>query len=304
MIINDKLYGEFEIKEKVLIDLINSKAVQRLKGVNQQGIPPEYGEQPYFTRYDHSIGVFLLIRKLNGSINEQIAGILHDISHPTFSHLSFIESSEIPEILAKYKFDYKEISNLENFKLLENHSPDICADRIDYSLREFVNFMNKNEIDYMINSLIVINEKIVFNSLDMAEKFAFNYSKCQSELWGSDQTRARYHLLALALKIALDKKIISLKDFYKNDSEVITILINSKDERILNILSALEKGFKIIEKKGENSVILNKKFRFVDPEFYSEGKLIRVSEVSNLYKGNLIKQKKLSLGSKEVTILY
>lgn len=324
MIIEDKVYGKMELKEKVLIDLINSKAVQRLKGIAQYGVPDNYFHRKSgFSRYEHSVGVMLLLIKLNTNLKEQIAGLLHDVSHTAFSHvidhvlgdptkedfqdnshLSFIENSEIPKILAKYNFDYKEISNLENFNLLENHAPDICADRIDYSLREFFNFMDKNELNYMINSFIVINGKIVFNSLEMAEKFAFNYSKCQSELWGSDQTRTRYYLLALALKIALDKKLICLEDFYKNDSEVINILINSKNESILKILSGLEKGFKIIEGKSKNSIVLNKKFRFVDPEFYSEGKLRRVSEVSNTYKENLNMQKKLSLGLKEVTILY
>lgn len=33
------------------------------------------------------MGVMLLIKKLNGSIEEQIAGWIHDISHTAFSHL-------------------------------------------------------------------------------------------------------------------------------------------------------------------------------------------------------------------------
>ena len=35
--INDRVYGKIVIDEPVLIELINSKPVQRLKGINQAG---------------------------------------------------------------------------------------------------------------------------------------------------------------------------------------------------------------------------------------------------------------------------
>lgn len=39
-------------------------------------------------RYDHSVGVMLLIRMLGGTLEEQIAGLLHDVSHTAFSHVA------------------------------------------------------------------------------------------------------------------------------------------------------------------------------------------------------------------------
>ena len=54
MKINDNVYGEEEIREQVLIDLINSKEIQRLKGISQFGIPEEYYHMLCFSRYDHS----------------------------------------------------------------------------------------------------------------------------------------------------------------------------------------------------------------------------------------------------------
>ncbi len=85
--IKDPLYGKFEITEPILIELINSKPIQRLKKIWQHGLPQKYYYRKTFTRYDHSIGVMLLLRKLNASLEEQIAGLLNDASHAAFSHV-------------------------------------------------------------------------------------------------------------------------------------------------------------------------------------------------------------------------
>ena len=39
------------------------------------------------SRFEHSLGVCHLIKILNGSQKEQIAGLLHDIPHTAFSHV-------------------------------------------------------------------------------------------------------------------------------------------------------------------------------------------------------------------------
>lgn len=89
MLISDKLYGNFEI-EKVLIELIESKPIQRLKGIHQGGASYLVNENWNVTRYEHSIGVMFLIRKLGGSIEEQIAGLLqrgHRFFHASIKYL-------------------------------------------------------------------------------------------------------------------------------------------------------------------------------------------------------------------------
>ncbi len=60
MKLTDKIYGTFEIEEPVLIDLLESRAVQRLKGVLQHGITGLIGITFPTTRYEHSVGVMLL----------------------------------------------------------------------------------------------------------------------------------------------------------------------------------------------------------------------------------------------------
>ena len=193
------VHGEEEIEEQVLINLINSKEIQRLKNISQYGMPKKYYHKIPFSRYDHSIGVLILLRRMKANLNEQIAGLLHDVSHTAFSHvvdwvigdstkedyqdnihLGIIENSEIPEILNKYGIDYKNISNIEEYSLLEQEIPMLCADRVDYALREMK--LSRNlDIDKIINCLISYEGKIVFSSIDSAKIFANEFVKCQKE---------------------------------------------------------------------------------------------------------------------------
>lgn len=319
MKIEDKVYGIEEINEQVLIDLINSKELQRLKNISQFGIPDEYYHIPTYSRYEHSIGVLILLRKLNADIKEQIAGLIHDISHTAFSHVvdwvvgdstkedhqdnifqDFLENSGIPMILKKHDFDYKEFLDLERFSLLEQQAPSLCADRFDYSIREIKNFEDK---DIIINDLKNFNNKMVFNSINIGTIFAKGYMRCQDEHWAGDDAKARYHILANALKKALAKKIISLINLHSTDEEVINILKKSNDRDILENLKLLKNGFKIQKTNSDQGIILKKKFRYIDPEILVDNKIKKLSEISKDYNNFIEQEKQNSFSHKKIEIM-
>jgi len=302
MLIKDKVYGEFEVEEPVLVELINSPTLLRLKGVSQQGMPREFYHREVFSRFEHSVGVFLLLKKLGADLHEQIGGLLHDISHTAFSHvidwvigdpskedhqdnifLEFLRKSEIPLILDKYDVDVEKISNLESFTLLEQDAPSLCADRIDYSLRELINFGYNEEIKKIVGDLIAINGRIAFKSKEVAEDFARKYAILQREHWAGNESKARYHILAEILKISLKEKYLNLEDFHKTDEEVLDILSKTERKEILEGLQKLKEGFSIIESEDEKSIPLKKKFRYVDPEVLINDKIERLSSISEDY---------------------
>lgn len=102
MIISDVLYGEFEV-DQVVEELILSKSVQRLKGIHQTGASYLVNKEWNVTRFDHSVGVMLLVKKLGGSVEEQIAGLLHDVSHTAFSHVvDYVLIIEMKVIMKRY----------------------------------------------------------------------------------------------------------------------------------------------------------------------------------------------------------
>ena len=63
MTYKDRIYGEVEILESVILDLINSKSLQRLKGIDQAGYFKPYFPNSGYNRFEHSLGVFIILKK-------------------------------------------------------------------------------------------------------------------------------------------------------------------------------------------------------------------------------------------------
>ncbi len=323
MLVNDFVYGEEEIEEEVLCKLIASPSLQRLKSISQFGMPRAYYHRDIYSRYEHSLGVLLLLRKLGAAPDEQIAGLLHDVSHTAFSHvidwvigdpsksdfqdnshLTFLEHSELPDLLRAYGFDYRELAPLDRFSLLEQEAPALCADRVDYALREIKHFLPEKDMSLILSTLVNYQGKVTFKSLDAAELFAQGYTQCQRDHWVSLQTNSRYHLLALALKEALDKKLLSAGDFYQTDDIVLAKLYAAKDSSIIQKLDALKNGFKIELVSGADSIRLHKKFRYVDPSILLHAGTRRLSEISSRYAHEIEMQKQDSQVPMEVRFVY
>jgi hypothetical protein len=73
MYYEDTIYGNYEIQEPVILELINSPALQRLKGIDQAGYSHVYFPGIPRSRFNHSLGVYLLLKRYGASIEEQIA---------------------------------------------------------------------------------------------------------------------------------------------------------------------------------------------------------------------------------------
>src|SRR5215472_6481533 len=152
-VIHDQILGTHQINEPILIDLLQSSAITRLQGIHQAGGSYLVRARRDRSRYEHVVGVMLLIRMLGGSLEEQIAGLLHDVSHTAFSHVAdqvfqrladdyheqhfqrLVLRSDIPVVLERHGISLGEIFEMERWSLLDQPLPDLCADRIDYTLR-------------------------------------------------------------------------------------------------------------------------------------------------------------------------
>ena len=76
MIHRDPIFGEVSIVDPLVVKIIKNSEFQRLKKLICQGVPDKYYCFKGFTRFDHSIGVYLILNKLNAGYEEQIAGLL------------------------------------------------------------------------------------------------------------------------------------------------------------------------------------------------------------------------------------
>lgn len=313
MFIKDIVYGKVEVKEPVLIKLIKSRPVQRLKKISQYGIPDKYYHYKNFSRFEHSVGTMLLLRKLDATLEEQSAGLLHDVSTLAFSHIAdwvfgegskgsegyhdtlhskFISQTKISEILKSYGFSSERVSNTNNFALLERNIPDLCADRVDYALREFSYWLSPKVAKITSQEICNFNGEMVFNDEKLAFIFASHFLKLQTLHWGGKESAKRYNIFTSALKTALNKKIIKEQDFYQSEDYIVKKLENSKEKEVLNSLKKLKKE-RFSKAGGKDWVI--KKFRYVDPKIITKNKLIRLSRVNLKFRKLLNKHRKINL---------
>ena len=250
----------------MILELINSKAIQRLKHVDQAGYPLTcYNplglpvSEIKHNRFEHSLGVCYLLKRFGASLEEQVAGLIHDVSHATFSHCidyvldagsekeqnhqdnifnDFVKKSEIPEIFEKHGIDLSYILEKENFPLLEKSLPDLCADRIDYSLRTAIIFQEttKEELNYFLGNLMVAENRWVFKDFESAKKYAELFLKMNTFYFAGIHSAVMFRTVGDTLRYALEKGYISEGDLYATDEEVLDkIRQNLNDER-LNLL--------------------------------------------------------------------
>ncbi len=307
VVIRDRIYGSGKIESPVLIALMKSPELQRLKSISQFGVPDEFYHLKNYYRFEHSLGVMMLLKRLGASEEEQIAGLIHDISHTAFSHVidwvvgdggeedhqdnehsRFIAKSKIPKILKRFGYDYRKLSDLHKFFLLDRDKPHLCADRIDYALREFP----ENIVKKTLKHLRVVNGKVVFDDVSAAKTFAVAYLKKQMEHWGGFEAASRYRMLGNILRFSLEKKIIKFSDFWRDDEYVINKLKRSKNRKILAGLKELKT--KSLADLPKSKIIVNKKFRYVDPEIIVNGKALRLSSLDKKFAQTIEKARRIN----------
>ncbi|MBS3091860.1 HD domain-containing protein [Candidatus Pacearchaeota archaeon] len=306
MIADDKVYGREQVEDPLLVELINSPELIRLKSISQYGLPPELYHKEGFSRYEHSVGVLILLRRLGADLKERAAGLVHDASHTAFSHvvdwvvgdparedyqdrtfLEFLKKSSLKGIFDRYSINYKEIGNLGNFSLLERELPELCADRFDYTVREMLGFESRDVIERIVGNVQNENGLMVFKSRGVAELFSAGFMECQEEHWGGDEAKARYHIFSEAIRLAIRRRYICFEDLMGTDMEVVAKLEASQDDSILASLGLLRGGFKI-ERAAENEgIFLLKKYRHIDPLVSVNGSLKNLSEISEEYARHL-----------------
>ena len=315
MKLKDSIHGEFDITEPVILELIKSLPLQRLKGVDQFGYKLFCPRRNIITRFDHSVGVYLLLYKYKAPIEEQIAGLIHDVSHSCFSHCidyvlkqgsekkqnlqdnvfdEFVKNSEVKEIIEKYGFDINYILNNDNFPLQEKKIPAVCADRFDYSVRDAYSFreLNKQDIDYILKNLIVENQNWIFRNLESAKKYANLFSTMNIGYWAGLPFAIMFRTVGDFLKHSLEKNYITEEDLYTTDSFVLQRIKRfiGRDEKLALLWKRMNNKTKIINNPNDYDVQVFCKSRIVDPLFKNkEGEIKRRSDTDQGWK-NKIKQ--------------
>src|ERR1700722_5435982 len=221
-------YGPVEVKEPILLELIHSPAFKRLKHVHQYGVAYYTTHREEYNRYDHSLGVFAILRKNKASLEEQISGILHDVSHTVFSHVGdwvfgkeyqeeeyqnmifkmYISHSGIEDILIKYGYTITQVqAKSKQFTMLEQPLPNLCADRIEYNLQGayYRHFLTKEEVLELYEDLKFEDGRWIGTRIDLLKKLARFPLFMTRDCWGAASNYALSRWLSDAIVRGLIK---------------------------------------------------------------------------------------------------
>ncbi|KAK8056445.1 hypothetical protein PG993_001672 [Apiospora rasikravindrae] len=242
--IRDELYGTVTITEPVLTELLRSEALARLAGVHQHGISGLLGLTPKVTRLEHTVGAMLLVRHVGASVGEQVAALLHDVSHTAMSHVvdfAMATSSEdegsfhevhkmryirdftpIPEILARHGFvDLPGPLDEELFPLVEQPAPRLCADRLDYALRDVVGLKHMTLADAQRVIASPAGRYLVLQDQDQALALALAraYAACDRDVWGNPSHGDLYTRTAGLMKSLIQQDTIQEAELWALSDE-------------------------------------------------------------------------------------
>jgi HD superfamily phosphohydrolase len=316
MLYHDSIYGRVEIEEAVLLDLLTSTAVQRLNGVMQHGITGLIGLTSPITRFEHCVGAMLLVRRLGADLPEQIAALLHDVSHTAFSHVidyvlddhdnqsyhdrmkeSYLAGTDVPAVLARHGYDWRDFLDETAFPLLEQPAPALCADRLDYFLRDGqgMRLATAAQIARVLDDLVVADGRIAVTNQQTARWLAETYLQADQNSWANFREVGLYEVTAQAIRRALAVGALTEADFFLTDSEAWDKLHNCPDAELQRWLKLVNLETQFVWDEEAPTFRVSTKLRTLDPDVLVDGRLYPLSTLDEEYG----RQRQAYLASKQ-----
>lgn len=300
-----------------LEEYANVPEMQRLKGISMVSacehtklIPWKF----FHTRYEHSIGVALIVWNFTKDKKQTIAGLYHDIATPSFSHVVdylhgdyekqestealtetvIRESKEIMKLLYRDNISLEEIVDYHIYPIADNDSPKLSADRLEYTLSDGLvtqDAFSLEAIERIYNDIKVLKnedgeDEIGFENLNIAEEYLQRASIMWHLFSGNSENNMIMQFWTDILKMMVKEKYITEEDLYKYSEKEIVDKIrkcpNEKIRKALEIFSnSTEVGRSEIEIKGKYCISIKAKKRYTNPLVLDKsGNSSRISNIS------------------------
>lgn len=254
--IRDSIHGDLHLTDYEL-KIVDTVEMQRLRRIKQLGFTNLVYPGANHTRFEHSIGTLFLANKigtrleLDEDIVEllRVCGLLHDIGHAPFSHVSeralkhdhetvtkeIITDSAITDIVNE-KFDSKLITNIIDGKTSYGKiiSGDLDVDRMDYLTRDsYYTGVAYGVIDTerLIYSLIYENNDLILSEkgVQAAESTLLARYFMYPTVYQHHTTRIVNSMFRVSLKKMLEDNVLEEKQLrYLDDGDLINITRNTE----------------------------------------------------------------------------
>ena len=300
-----------------LNECIETPIVERIKhiGMNcgcEYTAFPQFAGIDSYSRYDHSIGVALIVWHFTHNRKQAIAGLLHDVASPVFAHVvDFMRgdyltqesteegteeliagSPELQAILRKQGLTTEDVCDYHRYPIADNDSPLLSADRLEYTIGNIINYKICTREDarrFYDDLAIGVNEdgndELMFKSVNAAEAFATAALAC-SRIYVSDVDRYAMQMLSEVLRFAIEHRIIEEEDLHTTEPEVIDKLISdARTASLWNSFCAYRQTISAPQ-PGDTGCWrkVSAKRRFIDPMVQGKG---RVSKLSPAFADSL-----------------
>ncbi|SBW11321.1 conserved hypothetical protein [uncultured Eubacteriales bacterium] len=283
-----------------LLELAGTDVVLRLQGVGMN-CGCEYTSFPLFracrpvSRYEHSLGVGLIVWHFTGNRAQAAAGLLHDISTPVFAHVvdflngdhirqestealteDFIaESSQLQAVLGKYGLTTAHVADYHRYPLADNDAPRLSADRLEYTLCNLVSYgvCTQAEVGAFYEDLDAEEGELVFRTPQTAATFT-RAALAMAQIYICDEDRFAMEYLAGLIRGALKERILTATDLYRTEPEVIAKLEAAPETaEAWRRFRTFSRVLRADTPQGEGWLRVEAKKRYIDPYIQGLGRV-------------------------------
>ena len=223
----------------------------------------------YYSRLDHSKGVALIIWHFTHDKAQTIAGLLHDISTPVFSHVSDFrkgdaltqtateaptaqmirKDAELMNLLAEDGLTAEQVEDYHIYPVADNEIPQLSADRLEYMFPSGMalnDSWSMEEIRKVYDDLEVLSgengvEELGFKTVETAELYCEKFCMI-GHILQLNEDKLTLQMLGEIMNLAERLGVLSEDDFMTlSESQVIEKLeefckaqggVTSRDEKI------------------------------------------------------------------------
>ena len=267
---------------------------------------PRFQRLAPYSRFDHSLGVALIVWHFTQDPAQTLAGLLHDIATPVFAHVvdflrgdylrqeateagtaEIIASSPaLRAVLQDLSLTVEDVSDYHRYPIADNDAPRLAADRLEYTLGNCINYRIRSPETvrrYYSDLVISRNEdglpELAFQSGQTAEDFALAALAC-SEIYVADEDRWSMQMLSELLRCALSNDIITEKELFTTEPKVIEKLRrSSRTASQWESFRAMEQMERCEMPPDESWRKIHAKKRCIDPLIAECGRVSSYSQV-------------------------
>ena len=253
---------------------IQLPVMQRLAGVGLlcgTDWTPLYRNRFYYSRLDHSKGVALIVWHFSHNKAQTIAGLLHDISTPVFSHVSDFRKgdaltqtateeptariirgdAELSRLLAEDGLSAEEVEDYHIYPIADNEIPQLSADRLEYMFPSGMALdgsWTMEEIRRCYNDLVILKneygaDELGFRTLEVAELYCEHFCMI-GHILQLNENKLTLHMLGQIMNMAEKAGVVSESDFMTLSEKEVMEKLNRHAELVSASITSSEQRFR------------------------------------------------------------